>query len=384
MIVCYFGTYSKGQGYSRNRVLIKGLKENGVTVKECHIDLWKGRLDKLEGIRDLKYSLSLIPRFIFVYMRLIMKLFAVGRYDVMIVGYAGHIDIFLAKILNFLRHKPLVFDAFLSLYDTAVNEFKVAGEGSWKAKIIWLLDKYSCLMADVVLLDTQAHIKYFVEEFNVPYKKFIAVYVGQNDEIFKPLELAKENNNFNVLFFANLTALHGTEYIIQAAKILEPYKDIHFTLIGNGPLYDKIYNLAKEISLANTTFIRDFLPYELLRQYIGSADVCLGIFGTTEKARKVVPCKIYDCLAMAKPVITADSLAVREILTDRENIILCQAGNAESIARAIILLRDNPDLRDKIANQGYQLFCQKFTPKHIAERLISDINVRLKKRLHHE
>jgi glycosyltransferase involved in cell wall biosynthesis len=371
MIVLYFGTYSKGQGYSRNRVLIKGLKENRVEVKECHIDLWKGRLDKLKGIRELKYALSLIPRFIFAYLQLVLRFFRVGSYDLIIVGYAGHIDVFLAKILNFLRHKPLVFDAFLSLYDTTVNEFKVAGEGSWKAKIIWLLDRYSCLIADAVLLDTEAHIKYFVEEFKLPYKKFIAVCVGQDDELFKPSEFRKENNDFNVLFFANFTALHGTEYIIQAAKILEPYKDIHFTLIGNSPLYDKIYNLAKELSLANTTFIRDFLPYEALRQYIGSADVCLGIFGTTEKAKKVVPCKIYDCLAMAKPVITADSKAVGEILTDRENIILCQAGNAESIARAIILLRDNPALRQKVANQGYQLFCQKFTPKHITEGLIA-------------
>ena len=64
MIVCYFGTYSKDEGYTRNRVIIKGLKENGVQVQECHVDLWKGRTDKLIGLKDLKYSLRLIPRLI--------------------------------------------------------------------------------------------------------------------------------------------------------------------------------------------------------------------------------------------------------------------------------------------------------------------------------
>lgn len=377
MIVCYFGTYSKGEGYSRNRVIIQGLKQNGVQVKECHVDLWETRVEKLRGIRDPKYTLRLIPRFILAYTALVINFFRLGRYDVMIVGYAGHLDIFLAKFLNYFRRQPLIFDAFLSLYDTAVNEFKVVRCGSWKARMVWLMERYACLIADIVLLDTYAHIKYFVERFNLPYEKFVCVPVGQDNAIFKPLEVKKETANFNVLFFGNYTPLHGAEYIIQAAKKLEPYADIHFTLVGNSPLYDKIDNLAKEISLKNTTFIKDWLPYKVLREYIATADICLGIFGITEKARRVVPCKIYDCLAMAKPVITADSVAVREVLTDQENIILCPAGNAESIAQAIILLRDNPGLRDKIANQGYQLFCHKFTPKHIAEELISTIRERI-------
>ena len=374
MIACYFGTYSKEEGYSRNRVIIKGLKENGVEVKECRVDLWQGRADKLVGIRDPKYSLGLIPRFISTYIRLIIKFSKLGRYDVMIVGYAGHIDVFLAKLLNYLRHKPLIFDAFLSLYDIAVNEFKAAKHGSLKAGMIWLIDKYSCHISDIVLLDTYAHIKYFVEKFNLPYEKFICVWVGQDSEVFRPLSIKKRNNKLNVLFFGNYTPLHGAEYIIQAAKKLELYEDIHFTLIGNSPLYDKIHNLANSASLKNTTFIKDWLPYKVLREYIATADICLGVFGITEKTEKVIPCKIYDCLAMAKPIITSNSAAVREIMTDRENAILCKAGNPESIAEAIVLLRDNPNLRDKIANQAYKLFCHKFTPRHIAEGLISAIS----------
>lgn len=373
MIICYFGTYSKEEGYTRNRVIIKGLEENGIVIKECHADLWKGRLDKLSGIKYSKYTLSLIPRFIFAYISLLIKFFNIGTYDLMIVGYAGHLDIFLARILNLFRRKPLVFDAFLSLYDTAVNEFKVAKKNSWKAKAIWLIDRYSCLMADKVLLDTQAHIKYFVEEFKLSYTKFIALPVGQDNQIFKPQGSSKVSNTFNILFFGNYTPLHGAEYILRAAKKLEPYPDVHFTLVGDSPLYGKIHSLAEELSLKNVTFIRSRLAYSLLKEYIASADICLGVFGETLKANNVVPCKIYDCLAMAKSIITSNSAAAREILTDKENILFCKPKDADSIADAIILLKDNPLLRDKIAYQAYQLFCEKFTPKHIAERLIAEL-----------
>ena len=46
MRVCYFGTYRVR--YSRNQIMIEGLRRNGVEVIECHEELWRGIEDRVE------------------------------------------------------------------------------------------------------------------------------------------------------------------------------------------------------------------------------------------------------------------------------------------------------------------------------------------------
>jgi hypothetical protein len=66
--------------------------------------------------------------------------------------------------------------------------------------------------------------------------------------------------------------------------------------------------LAKAMDLLNVTFL-SFIPVSQLPFHIQKADLVLGIFGDTEKSQRVVPNKVYEGLAMAKPVITGDSPA---------------------------------------------------------------------------
>ncbi|MEF9426698.1 MAG: hypothetical protein L0956_05835 [Candidatus Mariimomonas ferrooxydans] len=55
MKVCYFGTYSTGPGYPRNRVIIKGLRENRVEVIECHKEIWKDASEKIRAASGFSY-----------------------------------------------------------------------------------------------------------------------------------------------------------------------------------------------------------------------------------------------------------------------------------------------------------------------------------------
>jgi glycosyltransferase involved in cell wall biosynthesis len=368
--ICYFGTYSTQEGYPRNNVIIKGLRKNGVEVIECHIELWKGSTDKLQGIKTVHYNLKLISRVIHAYSLLIVKFFQISDYDVLIVGFAGHFDIFLAKFLNLFRKRLLVFDAFISLYDTAVNDRKIVLPHSLKARLLWLIDKYACSLADLVLLDTGAHINYFVNEFRLKPDKFLRIPVGEDDEIFKPANCLKKSNKFNVVYFGTYLPLHGTEFIVQAAGLLQDINDIHFILVGSGPDYDNINNLAKNSQLKNVEFITDWQSYNELKEIISQADICLGIFGTTEKAKRVVPSKVFVSLAMAKPIITGDSLAVREFLRHRDNALLCKMGDAHAIKQGILTLKNDERLMLFLANNGYEYFKNNFSPQKIGERLL--------------
>lgn len=235
MKVCYFGIYKPS--YARNKILISGLKQNGVEVIECRIE----------------------PSEKFKYLKLLRKHRKIGDYDLMLVGFPGQTVMPLAKLI---ARTPIVLDAFVSLYDSSVFDRKTVSPKSLGALKYWLLDFFSARLADKVLLDTKEHIKYFCETFRLKREKFQKIFIGADDAIFRPRE-GKEgrretDDKFLVHFHGNFIPLQGVEYIVGAAKILEKEK-IRFNLIGRGQTLKSTKDLARRINLTNTSFI-DFMP----------------------------------------------------------------------------------------------------------------------------
>ena len=351
MKVCYFGSYDRG--YSRNRILIKGLRQNGVKVIEC---------------QDASIFWLRCPK-------LLLKYLMIEHHNVIVVGAVGHANVPLAKILSLSRLRKIVFDPFISLYDTAVFDRKEVKKDSLKAKYYFYLDKFSCKISDIIITDTIEHAKYFYKEFGISLRKIKVVYIGADDTVFFPRVSKRENNKFVVEFHGSFIPLQGLQYIVRAAKILER-DNIIFRIIGKGQTYEEVLKLSKRLNIKNISFL-GWINYSKIPNYIAKSDVCLGIFGNTEKAKRVIPNKAFEILAMRKPLITGDSPAVREVLTDRVNVMLCELANPESLAEAILTLRDDEKLRYKIANKGYKLFKERFTPKKLGfelKRIIEEVH----------
>ncbi|MEA2112505.1 MAG: glycosyltransferase [Patescibacteria group bacterium] len=343
LTICFFGIYDPN--YSRNRVLIQGLKENDVKVIECRTEL--------KGIKK--------------YFDLIRRHWKIRKdYDVLFVAFPGWHSAVLAK---FLTRKSIIFDAFVSIYDSTVFDRKNTKKGSLKAKYFWFMDKLSCKLADKVILDTNEHIKYFVEEFGLKKEKFTRIFVGSSAENFS-FSRKINSNKFSIIFYGFLIPLQGIKYILGAAEKLQSDKNIQFNIVGS-----KIKRNYKNKNFSNINFIDDVSYTELL-ELISQSDICLGIFGNTEKTRRVIPNKVFDAVALKKPLITADTVAVRELFGDND-LLLIPTANSEELAKAILDLKGNPEKMDYLAQNSYNKFTKEVKVsilgkkvKEIAENLV--------------
>jgi len=185
--VCYFGTYSRGEEYARNNAIMSGLEKNGVEVIPCQVDVWPTYDDKMEGVKGSLFSTGLA--FLRAYIKLIGKYLSIGDHDFVFVGYIGHIDVFPARILSWIRRKPMVFDAFYSLYDSLVDDRGLYSRNSFRALLLKFIDKWSCRLSDLVLLDTWAHVDYFRDQFGLKSRRFLAIPLGTDEKNFYPREL---------------------------------------------------------------------------------------------------------------------------------------------------------------------------------------------------
>ena len=375
MQVCFFGTYTLAEGYPVNRVLLKGLRRVGVSVDECREELWGPFLYK--SLRWWKVARMLAGRVPLAYAKVIWRYLHSPSHDCVIVGYAGHVDVVLARVLN-RRRRLLVLVSFISLYDTLVLDRQRVSAGSMRARLLKWIDWLAFSAADLVLVDTDQLRHHYSELFGLQLSKFHRSFVGEDDDEFKPADdMRRSSPKFRVLFFGTYVPLHGIDAILDAAALLSDEGDIAFTLIGNGQLFPVLRGSAVTRKLSNVRFVEDWVATTDLVRFISEADVCLGIFGTTAKAGRVIPYKVFDALAMKKPVVTRDSPAVREILDDRVTAMLCAPGSGESLALSVKTLRDDDGLRNAIGEAGYECFCRYGSPQAIGQALLETLRARL-------
>lgn len=177
-----------------------------------------------------------------------------------------------------------------------------------------------------------------------------------------------------ILFWGNFIPLQGIQYVVKAAKILEQHQDVEFKIIGNGQTYPEIMGLVKSLDVKNIFFVNKMTQEEIVN-HIRSSDVCLGIFGDTDKTQRVIPNKVYEAIAMKKAVISGDTPAIRELFRDRENILLCKVADSDDLAVKILELKEDPDLRGSIALKGYELFKKFATPQKIGRQLLRNLKL---------
>ncbi|MCI0655839.1 MAG: glycosyltransferase family 4 protein [Acidobacteria bacterium] len=372
MKVYYWGTYDRD--YPRNRILIEGLRRNGVEVRELHYPLWGNPAEKVRRAKGGWLAPVLLLRWAWAYASLSAKFLISDRPDFLLVGYSGHFDVFPAWCLSRLRRVPLVFDVFLSLYDSMVLDRGAIGRRSLKARILAWVDRNSCRLADRILLDTSAHVSFFCEQFGLPREKFWVLPIGADDQVFKPAPLRESNGHvYTVLHFGRYIPLHGLETIVRAAAALESSGEkCRFLLVGDGEERQSVANLAKSLEVSSVEFIETQSPSRIA-EMLKETDLSLGIFGTTGKASRVVPNKVYEAMAAGRPVITGDSPAAREFLRDGEDCLLCEAGSPQALATAIRRVRRDLPLSAKLAKGGRGSFEKQASPTVIGRNLFQKL-----------
>jgi len=346
--VCFFGIHDPN--YARNRVLASGFRHNGYEVTDCCVDpkvyLGMGKYFQLyKEFKKLKGE----------------------NFDLVLIAFPGQTVVWLARILF---GKKIIFDAFLSLYDSNVFDRKIYSKFSPRAWKDYFMDWNSCFFADKVLLDTDEHIKYFCETFHFTKDKFISVPIGADESIFYPREVKGGSSTFNVHFHGTFIPLQGVEYVVEAAGVLRD-ENIHFTLVGSGQDFCFIKDKVKSSGLESRFSFVGKVPMEKIPDYVALADVCLGIFGKTEKTKRVIPNKVYECIAMRKPVITAKSDAILQFFRDGEDIIMCKTSDGKDLADKLMILKSDKNLRVKISEGGYNLFKNNFTSTIIVKNLLT-------------
>ena len=352
MRVLYFGTYERR--YPRNAQVISCLRRAGVEVVERHVPVWENREHKWTA------GLGVLPKLVLAEARLLRR--PQVEADAVIVGYPGHFDLPAAR--RAARGRPVVFNPLVSLVDTIVGDRGRFRVGSLPARLLAAIDRRALRAADVVVADTQENADFLAELAGLPEQRFAVCFVGAEDDVFQPGWAPEEPAT--AVFVGKLIPLHGLETILGAARFAP---ELRFRVIGSGQLEPLL-----ESRPPNVEWVR-WVDYELLPRELHRAGCALGVFGTSDKARRVIPNKAFQALACGVPLVTADTPAARELLVDGESALLVPPGDPEALADA--LRRLTPELALRLAEGGHKVYREQASEEVLGARWRALIESRL-------
>lgn len=337
MRVVLWGTCDTGK--PRVRILRDGLRANGVEVIECHASVWSGIEDKSQLGGPWRWA-RVLARIVLSYPALLWRYLRLPRHDWVLLAYPAIPDIFVLRLFAWVRRTPIAMDWFLSAYDTVVLDRRLVGRRHPLALVLWVVEALAVRLADRPFLDTRAHAARLERIFRLPAGRCGRVWVGVEDTVFHdrtpglPGDRARTATR-QVLFYGQFIPLHGAPTIVEAARLLRD-APVDWLLIGRGQDAARVRSMLDAAPLPRLHWC-EWVDYGALLGHIRSADLCLGIFGTSDKAASVIPNKVFQALAAGAPVVTRDSPAIRELLDALPDAPLQRIppGDAAALAAAV-------------------------------------------------
>ncbi|OYD21129.1 glycosyltransferase [Oceanimonas baumannii] len=147
----------------------------------------------------------------------------------------------------------------------------------------------------------------------------------------------------------------GLDDLIAACEILsdrKPDLDYRLLLVGDGPYYKQICDLAKNSSVKDKIIITGRVPHSLASEYYSVVDIAPFPRKSWPVCEMVSPMKPLEALAMEKTVLVSSVKALSEMIINGETGIIFEKGSIISLSKELSNLLADSAQRKKLGKYG--------------------------------
>lgn len=265
------------------------------------------------------------------------------------------------------RWRPrCIVDAYITLWDTLYQDRQLGQPQGLISRLLLWAESRALRAANRIIVDTTANADHVSQLFGVPRQRIAALPLALDpdtlpDTAALPATSAKRTR---VLFIGTFVPLQGTHIIAQAIALLGERTDMEFVLIGDGQQADAVAPLLH--GQANVRWKRGWQSTDVLAAELARADICLGVFGGSGKAARVLPFKLYIALAAGKAIITQQHYSLPDGCPPLP--ALTCAAQPQALAAAIVQLAAAPEQRRALGQQASAYFQRHLSPAQLLQR----------------
>lgn len=299
--------------------------------------------------------------------------------NIILVSSPTFFSVISAYWLSKKYNKPYIFEV-RDLWPAIFKELDII-KNKWVLKILETLELYLYKKAIAVVTVTQSFTEN-IKKRGILFNKVYTVSNGVNLEFFKPkqkdiglIESLSLQNQFIVLYIGAHGLSHGLEKIVDVANKLKENRNIHFLFVGEGAKKEELIKKAHQLKLSNISFISG-QPKEKMPDFYSIADTVLVTLKNIPLFDTFIPSKIFEIMAMEKPIIASLRGESADILKESKGALVCEPEDVDATAQNIMTLYNQPEMKSTLGNNGLLYVKRKYDRIRLAkkyERIFQDI-----------
>jgi len=299
------------------------------------------------------------------------------KHTKIIVSSPQFLPVISGFILSRIKKIPFVIE-IRDLWPESIVALGTLKENSYIIKILNNIAKYIYHKSESIVVVTRSFKDYLIN-MGINKDKITIIENGFNFErTLSPNKSVKtisnkykiNNDNFIVSYIGTIGMSHGIEVVIRAAEII---KDVTFLIIGEGAEKNNLKKIIEEKEITNVIFLNNIDWQEIvnINQIISANLIHLR---NLELFKTVIPSKIFESMALKKPILAGLIGESLEIITKSNSGIQVTPENPKSLVEGILFLKNNTEKAQKLGNNGFTLVSKRYNRRILAQHMIQSIN----------
>ena len=158
---------------------------------------------------------------------------------------------------------------------------------------------------------------------------------------------------FTILYLGDTSERRGTFTAVEAMAIIkQQVPEARLVLVGNSSAVEQLKVHAERHEVTNQVVFEGWQDVSLFPSYVKAAAVCLSPLLRNRHHDTTFANKLFQYMAMGKPVVVSDSTAQKEVVQHEDAGLIFTAGNAGELADRLMLLYRDRALSQRLGNNG--------------------------------
>jgi glycosyltransferase involved in cell wall biosynthesis len=299
-----------------------------------------------------------------------------------------HYCAFLGLLFRRFHHYPLFFEphglAYTHIYD---KNFVFSGKKHLISKVAYFLgikvERYILTRSNAIFSVTRRQLIIAKAECDGKMSPGLVVPSGVFLEEFKAIRQSKRLNKkiLRLLYVGSITLWKGVEILLMGVANLKKIGlPVHLTIVGGSegePDFWRVQRLISKLKIQDFVSFEGYTPHKEVSRFMTSCDLAVLPYPPNANNNYALsPLRMVEFLAAKMPMIVFDNPCIHEIVRNNETAIIVDP-NMEALVRAIVAIREDRSIMNKIASQGYKI--AKYYDWNVRVRLIENFLQRLEK-----